>query len=313
MNTFGGWLLWLLPPEFRTPLASQIIASLLGLVLLWVCIFFARLAVTRYVNDADSRYRMRKIVSAIGVLLGVLYLAGVFSQNLRNITLALGLVGAGVALAMRSLIVGVASWVAITFGGYFRAGDRVSIGGVMGDVIDIGTTRVTLMECGVWVHGDQYNGRIVRVPNATVVNGPVYNYSQDFPFVWDELTIPILQGSDLHRASELVMETAKDQLNEYVEHAKREWQKVVRRYAIEAANVEPMVFMMPREEGWVEFGLRYVVDYKKRRSTKTALYLALVSAIERTNGRVRLAASQLELVAAPNLSVRILESEGSPK
>lgn len=71
-----------------------------------------------------------------------------------------------------------------------------------------------------------------------------------------------------------------------------------------------MVFLKPRDEGWAELTLRYMVDYKARRRTKTELYRAIYAAIDASDGRVHLAASQLEVVGAPELSVRIAERDG---
>ena len=83
----------------------------------------------------------------------------------------------------------------IGLGQYYAPGDRVQLGGIMGDVIDISILRTTLMECGDWVKADLYNGRIVRIANSFVFKAPVFNYSGDFHFVWDEITVPIKYGS----------------------------------------------------------------------------------------------------------------------
>lgn len=60
------------------------------------------------------------------------------------------------------------------------------------------------------VKGDQYNGRIVRIANSFVFKEPVYNYSADFPFVWDEITIPIKYGSDHNLARQIISRVASD-------------------------------------------------------------------------------------------------------
>jgi small-conductance mechanosensitive channel len=103
---------------------------------------------------------------------------------------AIGVAGAGIAFALQEVIGSVAGWIAISFGGFYRPGDRVQVGGIKGDVIDIGILRTTLMELGEWVNSDLYSGRIVRVANSFVFKQPVFNYSGDFPFLWDELRLP---------------------------------------------------------------------------------------------------------------------------
>jgi small-conductance mechanosensitive channel len=76
-------------------------------------------------------------------------------------------------------------------------GDRVQLGGIKGDVMDIGVLRTTIMETGQWVDGDLYNGRIVLIANSYVLKS-LY-YSGDFPFLWDEIKIPIQYGSDYEK------------------------------------------------------------------------------------------------------------------
>jgi small-conductance mechanosensitive channel len=77
------------------------------------------------------------------------------------------------------VIISVAGWTAVSFGGFYKVGDRIQLGGIKGDVIDIGVLRTTIMQIGEWVDGDQYNGRIVRIANSIVFKEPVFNYSRE--------------------------------------------------------------------------------------------------------------------------------------
>jgi small-conductance mechanosensitive channel len=61
-------------------------------------------------------------------------------------------------------------------------------------VIDIGLLRTTLMETGNWVSKDLYNGRIARIPNSTILKVSVFNHSQGFRFIWDEIKV-VLTGT----------------------------------------------------------------------------------------------------------------------
>ncbi len=109
-------------------------------------------------------------------------MGGAVPLGFAGLSVALGVPGAGIAFALQEVIASVASWVAVSFGNFYSPGDRVQLGGIKGDVIDVGVLRTTLMEMGEWVNGDLYNGRIVRVANSFVFKEPVYNYSADFPF-----------------------------------------------------------------------------------------------------------------------------------
>src|SRR5690625_3506240 len=95
-------------------------------------------------------------------------------------------------------------------GGFYKTGDRVQLGGIRGDVMDIGVLRTTIMEIGQWVDGDLYNGRIVLIANSFVFKEPVFNYSGDFPFLWDEIKIPIQYGSNYEMVNEILLKAGKD-------------------------------------------------------------------------------------------------------
>jgi small-conductance mechanosensitive channel len=253
------------------------------------------------VKNTNSRYKAKKFSGFVSFLVCLILTAIFFSEKIGSITIAFGVVSAAVAFALKESILSIAGWLAITFGNFFAVGDRVLLGGVRGDVIDVGLTLTTLMEIGGWVHGDQYNGRIVRVSNNFVFKEPVYNYSADFPFLWDEIIIPIKYGSDVELARQIVKSSADEILENYEKTAQREWMTMVRKYAIENARVENMV-TLTADEGFITFVLRYVTDFKMRRSTKDKLFSAILKRIDESNGRVRIAGASIEVSYADGRS-----------
>ena len=182
---------WLLDPT-----VGKMIAALIGLVILYALSRFAQRSIGGYFGGVDTRYRVRKFITFTTYFLALLMLGTIFSDRLASFTVAFGIAGAGIAFALQEVIASVAGWAAISVGNFFAPGDRVQLGGIKGDVIDIGILRTTLMEVGQWVDGDLYNGRIVRVANSFAFKEPVFNYSGDFPFLWDEIKLPVRYGSD---------------------------------------------------------------------------------------------------------------------
>jgi small-conductance mechanosensitive channel len=175
-------------------------------------------------------------------------------------------------------------------------------------VIDIGVLRSTLMEIGQWVNGDLYNGRVVKIANSFVFKEPVFNYSSDFPFLWDEITVPVRYGSDYRAAYSLLEKVVTEVAGDYVNEAKEPWKTIVEKFMIEDARVEPMVTLVANDN-WMEFTVRYVVDYKVRRTTKDALFRRILEEIERTEGKVALASATFELVGVPPITVRTNQAE----
>lgn len=164
------------------PVIGKLIATAIGMIVIVTIVRFARRVLLGYVQNSDVRYRARKFLTFIGYLAGILYISIVYSEQLGGLTVAFGVAGAGVAFAFQEIIASFAGWVAISFGGFYNVGDRVQLGGIKGDVIDIGVLRTTLMEVGQWVTGDLYSGRVVRIANSFVFKEPVFNYSGDFCF-----------------------------------------------------------------------------------------------------------------------------------
>ena len=260
----------------------------------------------RYINDNDTRFTVRRVLTFAGYIFMVLFVISVIGNQVNSLAVTLGVAGAGIAFALQEVIVSIAGWIAISFGQYFRIGDRIEINGVKGDVIEVNVLRTTLMEIQEWVNGDQYNGRIVFIPNSSVFKDAIFNYTRDFPFLWDEIMIPIKYGSDYQLARQIIAHTGESTLGNYAESAQEKWKKMTKKYAIEPADVSPMVTMVANDN-WVEFTLRYVVDYKKRRSTKDLLFTQLLTEIEKTNDKVGIASMTVHLVQTPVFDVRLEE------
>jgi small-conductance mechanosensitive channel len=282
-----------------SPLFAKLVITLAGLIIIYVISRVARKWLTRAVRDDRSRYRSRKLVSFVTVIVVILFITVVYSEQLGGLTVALGLASAGVAFALQEVITSIAGWIALSFGDIYKTGDRIKMGGVTGDVIDIGVVRTTLMELGEWVRGDLYSGRVVRVANSFVFKEPIFNYSGDFPFLWDEITIPVRYGSDLELTRKILNRVARDVVGEFSTEAERVWARMVDKYLIEQARVDPMVSIVA-DESWVTATLRYVVDFKKRRTTKDELYSALLTAFADTNGKVQIAAASQEITLVPH-------------
>jgi small-conductance mechanosensitive channel len=294
------------------PTAEKIIIVIAGVVVIGVLVRLLKRPLTGHIDDKDTRYRVRKFVTFAGYGAVVILVAGVFHDRLGGLAVVLGVAGAGVAFALQEVITSVAGWLAVSFGGFYKTGDRIQLGGIKGDVIDIGILRTTVMEIGDWITGDQYNGRVVRIANSFVFKEPVFNYSGDFPFLWDEIKIPVKYGSDHKLAREILERVAAEVSGEFVPRAQMAWRSVIRKYLVEDARVEPMV-LIAANDNWIEFTVRYVVDFKRRRTTKTTLFDKILDEFAATKGRVAFASTTLQIVDMPPLDVNVGRKGGRRK
>src|SRR6202161_954469 len=180
-------------------LVGKCVAAVAGILFIHATFRVLEQTLPRRFGRADARYRVRKFVVFCGYLAILLFLALLFEDRLGRLSFALGVAGAGVAVALQDVLASIAGAFSIGFSKLYTVGDRVQIGDTRGDVIDIGLLRTTLMETGNWVGRDLYSGRIVRIPNNTVLKNSVFNYSQGFRFIWDQikgvLTINIHAGA----------------------------------------------------------------------------------------------------------------------
>ena len=294
------------------PTVGKIVFSLVGLLVIALIVRFLQRSLARRLKDPDHRYHARKLLTFAGYVVAVLFITIVFSDQLGHLTVTFGVAGAGIAFASQEVIASVAGWVAISLGHFYQIGDRVQLGGTMGDVIDIGVLRTTLMECGNWVNADLYTGRIVRIANSFVFKEAVFNYSAGFPFLWDEVAVPVKYGSDHRLAREILQRVAQEVVGDYTRHAEIAWEGVVQRYPIEPETVEPVVTLVANDN-WMEFTVRYVVDYRRRRAVKDRIFSRMLEELDKTEGRVAIASTTLQLVEMPVFDVRIEGKSNEPK
>ena len=278
-----------------------------GIIIVGIIFRILSQVLPRQVQDSDLRYRIRKGITFVGYAIMALLIVLIFSDSLGKLTVIFGVIGAGVAFALQEVIGSFAGWVAISFGQFYKPGDRVLLGGIMGDVIDISILRTTLMECGAWVKADLYNGRIVRIANSFVFKEPVFNYSADFPFVWDEITVPVKYGSDRSLTREILQQVANEVVGEYMPQAQVQWQHMVHKYLIEDARIEPAV-TLAANDNWLEFTLRYVVDYKQRRGKKDVIFSRILDEFDNTNGSISIASTTIHIVETPAFNVKLTDN-----
>ncbi len=290
------------------PTVGKFVIIFLGVAIIWLVIKALQRSLFSRIKDSDNKYRAKKFGSFVGYFLTVVLFTVVFSDKLGGLTVAFGVAGAGVAFALQEVIASFAGWLAILFGGFYKTGDRVQLGGIKGDVMDIGVLRTTIMETGQWVDGDLYNGRIVLIANSYVFKEPVFNYSGDFPFLWDEIKIPIQYGSDYEKARVLFEQVGQEVTEDLSVQSKEKWLSLQNKYRLEDAQTEPMV-SLTANDNWVEFTLRYVVGYKKRRVTKTQLFTQILKNVEATNGQVKFASATFQLVEGPEIKVKPTQDE----
>lgn len=279
---------------FTTVNTTKLISISVGVLIVMLIGFFLKRIIPKYISSTSVRYRTRKFINVLSYFFIIILIMATYSNKLQGLSVLLGVAGAGIAFAMQEVITSFAGFIAINFSHFYKVGDRVLLGGIKGDVVDIGLLRTSLMEIGDWVDGDLYNGRITRVANSFVFKEPVYNYSGEFPFLWDEIKVPVKTDGDFEWATKTFYAILVETQANYEQQAFLDWQKMKEKLMVENAQLKPMV-KLTFNENWITFNLRYVVDYKERRSVKDIISRKILNAVRNSNGKVQIASSSSEI------------------
>jgi small-conductance mechanosensitive channel len=276
-------------------LLGKCVAAIVGILLIHGGFRVMEQTLPRHFGHADARYRVRKFVVFSGYIAILLFVSILFEDRLGRLSFALGVAGAGVAVALQDVLASIAGAFSIGFSKLYTVGDRVQIGDTRGDVIDIGLLRTTLMEVGSWVGRDLYSGRVVRIPNNTVLKNSVFNYSQGFRFIWDQIKVVLSISSDAVMARAMLLRVANEVIGEYLVEAQNSWNAVSDDYRTENPPIEPVVALAVNA-GSLEFTLNYVVDYAKRTTMQDRLFAKIVDEIANSEGRLAWASSGVTVV-----------------
>ncbi len=263
------------------------------------------------IRDAHSRSKFWtrqaiSLTSAVFILLGLL---SIWFDDPTRLATALGLVTAGLAFALQRVITAFAAYFVILRGDTFNVGDRISMGGVRGDVIALGFIKTTIMEMGqppavqntdpaMWVRSRQYTGRVVTVTNDRIFDEPVFNFSHRFPFIWEEMTLPVSFTADRKRAEDILLACAERHTMPIAELSRDDLEELERRFDVKPSEVHPRVFLRITDN-WVELSLRFIVRDHGVRDVKDAMSREILDQFEEAG--IGIASATFEIVGLPDI------------
>lgn len=225
-----------------------------------------------------AAYRRRQIVNTftwVGAAVALIILWGrLFTQKGSFF----GLVAAGVAVALKEPLLAIAGRLAILTGKMYRIADRIELQKMKGDVVDIGFFYTRMMEIGAWIGGDQHTGRVAQFSNALVFSTPVFNYTRYFPYIWDELQLPVTYHSNLPAAADILAATGEKYSGKFLQGAEREFAAMQRQFLVPEVEFKPAVYLRVTSN-WVQLTLRYLVAPRERRAARTYIYREIFQAV----------------------------------
>ncbi|NQU51783.1 MAG: mechanosensitive ion channel family protein [Bacteroidetes bacterium] len=249
----------------------KIFISLIVVFLLWVVQLLILRVVWRQTKNIKIRYNWKRSLSLSIPFIGILLVGGVWLPAFEQFGAFLGLVTAGVAIALKDPLTNLAGWLFILFRKPFVVGDRVQIGDNAGDVIDIRLFQFTILEIGNWVDADQSTGRIIHLPNGKVFQESQANYSTGFEYIWNEIKVNITFESDWLIAKTILQEIVTKHAEHLSKPAEKEIFEASKNFMIYYKHLTPIVYTSVKEFG-VRLSIRYLCNPRQRRSTENAIW-----------------------------------------
>ncbi len=195
----------------------------------------------------------------------------------------IGLVGAGLTVALQGFIVGFCGWFILMGRNGIRVGDFVEINGVGGEVVEIGLLRTVLLETGNATGSGSPTGRQVAFVNSYAVSGHYFNFSTSGQWLWDELVVQVPTGEDSSAMVESILQIVTKETEENARQAEQEWQRVTHRYGVKSFSAAPSISLRPASLG-VEAIVRYITQVQDRYEVRSRLYQAVVELMQQRKG-----------------------------
>jgi small-conductance mechanosensitive channel len=264
LETATEWLhgVFGLPPWLQ----RRLLSSLAAIFVLWALRRIVLAIGTRRAEDPRALYRWHKTTSYAFVPLGILVVGRIWFEGFGSIATFLGLLSAGVAIALKDLLVNLAGWGFILWRRPFVAGDRIQIGEHIGDVVDIRIFQFSLLEVGNWVDAEQSTGRLLHVPNGMVLSHVLANYTKGFQYIWNELPVLITFESNWEKAKTILTDIVNARSSDLSKAAQEQIKQVSNRFIIHYQHLTPIVYTSVAESG-ILLTIRHLCEPRRRRGT----------------------------------------------
>ena len=262
-------------------------------------------------RDTQQKHRFwtQQGIGLFTTILLIISVVSVWFDDPTRLTTAIGLISAGLAFALQKVVTSIAGYFVILRGKNFTIGDRISMGGVRGDVIGLGFIQTTIMEMGqppavqnadpaMWIKSRQFTGRIVSVANANIFDEPVFNYTRDFPFIWEEITIPITYQDKKVKAEEIILAATKKHVLKISEISETAVKKLEKEYFVSINDFEPRVFYRITDN-WLELTVRFIVGEHNIRGIKDQISREILAHFDAEG--IGIASATYDIVGFPPL------------
>jgi len=272
---------------------SYLLRILLALIVLFITrmiVDFTKGGVKEFLDkikysDAET---VAKVYGYIIWLLGLFLSLSILVENIGTFVMSLGLIGFGLTFAMQTPLSCLVAWIMIVTHKPFKINDRIKIGDLEGDVIDITIMYILIREVGVG--GTEPTGRIVTFPNSMLLTKSIVNYTRDIKYIWDEISVAVTYESDRELAEKIVKECTTEVVGDMMKEGAEEMKKItVRKYGALGRGMRDYIHLTPQiridlADSWFNVIVRYIVEIRKRRRIRTEIQQTILDRFKETEG-----------------------------
>lgn len=252
-------------------LTANVLETVGAIFLLWLIRFIVLRIVIRRTENKRTRYKWRKNLTYTASFIGLLIIGSIWLSGGESLATYLGLLTAGIAIALKDPVTDLAAWLFIIWRKPFDVGDRIQLGDTKGDVIDVRPFKFTVLEIGNWVDADQSTGRVIHVPNHHIFTNELANYTSDFEFIWNEVKVLVTFESNWKKAKAILDEVVSEASAGFIDDAKKQIAKASKSYLIEFKYLTPITYTDVKDSG-INLTVRYLTNPRKRRGTTQIIW-----------------------------------------
>ena len=309
LHLFGVQLIGATPQNLH-----KLVLTLLFVIIAWLLTKLVRAALHLLVGSRTGtrvQFWAKQGVSLVMAAIGLLGILSIWFDDPARLGTVIGMVGAGIAFALQRVITAVAGYFVILRGKTFNVGDRIVMGGVRGDVIDLSFMQTQIMEMGqspkeqadepsMWIRSRQFTGRIVTVTNDKVFDEPVYNYTRDFPYIWDEISLPIRYQDDRGKAEQVLVDAARRHAVTREKLGDDEQARLKDSFGIDIGDIDPRVYWRITDN-WLELTVRFLAPDHGVRPIKDAMSREVMAELDKA--KIGIASGTYAIVEVPPIKI----------
>ncbi len=252
-------------------LGYKILISLFFTGLFYILKSISHRIINTHIKDLRTRYFARKRIDYILFAVTAFFIFRIWVLDIGSLGTFLGLLSAGVAVALKDPLMDLAGWMFMLWRKPFTVGDRIQIGPHKGDVIDIRPFQFTLLEIENWVKAEQSTGRVIHIPNSRVLTEMVANYTQSFEYIWNEIPVLVTFESNYKKAKKILLKIARKHAEHLSRDAEERLKEAAKKYMIIYTKFTPIVYTSVEDSG-VLLTIRYLCSPRKRRETESKIW-----------------------------------------